>query len=63
MTPTADSETTPGSRRTRRISPPLVVPGHHLGVYYKGELTDVHRSASVENIVHELTYGGDSCVV
>jgi hypothetical protein len=26
--------------------------------YGKGELTYVHRSARVENNVHELTYGG-----
>jgi hypothetical protein len=28
------------------------------GVYCKSELIDVHRSASVGNNVHELTYGG-----
>lgn len=31
--------------------------------YCKNELTDVHRSASVGNNVHELTYGGGSCEV
>jgi hypothetical protein len=42
-----------------------VVPALHLlwGVYCKGELTDIHRSASVGNNMHELTYGGGSCVV
>jgi hypothetical protein len=29
--------------------------------YMKSELIYVHRSASVENNVHELTYGGGSC--
>jgi hypothetical protein len=36
------------------LSPAL----HLWGVYCKGELTDVHRSSSVGNNVHELTYSG-----
>jgi hypothetical protein len=31
--------------------------------YSKSELTYVHRSASVENNMYELTYGGGSCEV
>jgi hypothetical protein len=31
--------------------------------YSKSELTYLHCSASVGNNVHELTYGGGSCVV
>jgi hypothetical protein len=34
-----------------------------MGGYRKGGLTKVHRSTSVGNSVHELTYGGDSCGV
>jgi hypothetical protein len=56
-------ETTPRSYQTRRSSPPPEVPALHLGGYSKGELTYVHRSVYVGNNVHELTYGGGSCVV
>jgi hypothetical protein len=31
--------------------------------YSESELTYVHRSVSMENNVHELTYGGGPCVV
>jgi hypothetical protein len=61
---TAGWETTPRSHRTRHSSPPLVVPALHLwGFHSKSELTDVHRSTSVGNNVHGLTYGGGSCIV
>jgi hypothetical protein len=29
-----------------------------VGFYRKGEVTKVHRTTSVGNNVHELTYGG-----
>jgi hypothetical protein len=53
----------PRSHRTHRSNPPAAVPALHLGVYSKSELTYVHRSTSVGNNVHELTYGRGSCVV
>jgi hypothetical protein len=41
----------------------VLAPALHLGGFHKSELTKVHRSTSVGNNVHELTYGGGSCIV